>query len=60
MAAVTAVIDTAMATGKVAAYAVVSVYGAGEGREVSVASGVELIRAGLASWKKHGMAGGPA
>ncbi|MBX0329196.1 arginase family protein [Oscillochloris sp. ZM17-4] len=57
MAAVTAVIDAAMATGKVAAYAVVSVYGAGEGREISLASGTELIRAGLASWKQHGMAG---
>jgi arginase len=57
MAAVTAVIDAAMATGKVAAYAVVSVYGEGEGHEISVASGTELIRAGLQSWKKYGMAG---
>jgi arginase len=57
MAAVTAVIDAAMATGKVAAYAVVSVYGEGEGCEICVASGTELIRAGLASWKKYGMAG---
>jgi arginase len=57
MAAVTAAIDAAMATSKVAAYAVVSVYGEGEGREISVASGTELIRAGLESWKKYGMAG---
>jgi arginase len=56
MAAVTAAIDLAMATGMVAAYAVVSVYGAGAGRETSVASGTELIRAGLESWKKYGMA----
>lgn len=57
MAAVTAAIDLAMATGKVAAYAVVSVAGAGAGREISVASGTELIRAGLESWRRYGMAG---
>lgn len=55
MAAVTTAIDAAMATGKVTAYAVVSVYGAGEGHEISQASGIELIRAGLESWKKYGM-----
>lgn len=55
MAAVTAVIDAAMASGKVAAYAVVSVYGGGAGRDTSLASGTELIRAGLAAWKKYGM-----
>ncbi len=48
-------IDTVMATGKVVAYAVVSVYGQGEGSKASVASGVELIRAGLASWRGHGL-----
>jgi arginase len=57
MAAVTAAMDAALATGKVAALAVVSVYGAGEGREASLAAGTELIRAGLLSWKKYGMAG---
>ena len=47
-------IDTVMATGKVAAFAVVSVYGEGKGREISVTSGTELIRGGLKSWSKHG------
>jgi arginase len=53
---VTAAIDTVMATGKVAAYAVVSVYGEGEGAEVMIESGMALIRSGLESWKKYGMA----
>lgn len=47
-------IDLVMSTGKVAAYAVVSVYGAGEGSDVMIASGIELIRAGLQSWARHG------
>jgi arginase len=33
----------------------VSVYGAGEGADISVASGIALIRAGLQSWRQHGM-----
>lgn len=45
-------IEIVMATGKVAAYAVVSVYGAGEGHETSISSGLGLIRAGLESWKR--------
>lgn len=49
-------IYTVMATGKVAAYAVVSVSGEGEGSEIMVESGKELIRSGLAAWKKYGMA----
>ena len=55
MEQVTAAINTVMATGKVAAYAVVSVYGEGDGAEVMIESGMELIRAGLKSWKKYGM-----
>lgn len=50
-----AAIDTVMATGKVVAFAVVSVYGEGQGSEVSVASGIELIRGGLESWRRQGM-----
>src|SRR5262245_45253710 len=53
---VQAAIDTVMASGKVAAFAVVSVYGAGAGSDVSVASGCALIRGGLESWRRHGMA----
>jgi len=56
MAQVQQAIDIVMATGKVAALAVVSVYGSGEGAEISQASGVELIRGGLAAWQKYGMA----
>ena len=52
---VRAAIDTVMATGKVAAYAVVSVSGEGEGAEIMVDAGKELIRSGLAAWKKYGM-----
>ena len=55
MAQVLAAVDTVMATGKVAVYAVVSVYGEGEGSVRSVASGIELISGGLATWQKHGM-----
>jgi arginase len=53
---VQAAIDVVMSTGKVAAYAVVSVSGEGEGAEIMVESGKELIRSGLAAWKKYGMA----
>jgi arginase len=55
MQQVQAAIDTVMATGKVVALAVVSVYGAGEGSAVSVASGIELIRSGLESWRRYGL-----
>jgi arginase len=53
---VRAAIDIVMKTGKVAAFAVVSVSGEGEGAEIMVNSGVELIRSGLEAWKKYGMA----
>ena len=53
---VKAAIDTVMSSGKVAVYAVVSVYGAGEGYEITQESGKELIRHGLASWQQHGCA----
>lgn len=50
-------IDLVLATGKVAACAVVSVFGMGEGRELSVAAGVGLISAALESWRRSGMPG---
>jgi arginase len=53
---VKAAIDIVMATGKVAAFAVVSVSGEGKGAEIMVKSGIELIRSGLETWKKYGMA----
>ena len=56
MAQVQAALDTVFATGKVGAYALVSVYGTGAGSDTSVASGVELLRAGLESWRRYGMA----
>jgi arginase len=55
MAQVKSAIDTVMATGKVAAFAVVSVYGAGDGSATSVQSGIELIGSGLQSWRRYGL-----
>jgi arginase family enzyme/predicted acetyltransferase len=57
MAQVQAAIDTVMVTGKVAALALVSVYGAGEGSATSVASGIALLQAGLTSWQRYGLPG---
>lgn len=57
MEQVQAAIDTVMATGKVAAFAVVSVYGAGPGSEISVPAGIELIGSGLEAWSRYGKAG---
>jgi arginase len=48
--AVARVIDAAMATGKVAAFAVVSINPQGPGGAVSLASGMELLRTGISAW----------
>jgi len=53
---VTAAIRTVMATGKVGAFALVSIAGAGPGSDVSVASGTALVGAGLRAWAEEGMA----
>ena len=53
-------IDTVLATGAVAACAVVSVYGEGPGSAVSVESGTGLIRATLEGWARYGAAAAPA
>jgi len=55
MQQVLAAVETTMATGKVIAYAVVSVFLEGEGAEVSIASGCELIGEGLALWRRYGL-----
>lgn len=55
MAQVQAAIETVMATGKVAAFAVVSVNGDGQGGEIALASGIELIRGGLTAWQRYGV-----
>jgi len=55
MGQVLAVIDTVMATGKVVAFALVSVYGKGVGAEKSIESGIKLLRGGLSSWKRYGI-----
>ena len=47
-------VEAVMATGKVATYALVSVWADGDGGEVAVASGVGLLRGGLAAWHRHG------
>lgn len=57
MAQVLDAVEAVMATGQVAAYAVVSVYTEGPGRERSLVSGVALVRGGLGAWAPHGMAG---
>jgi arginase len=54
MEQVLAAIETVFATGKVAVFAVVSVWADGEGGETAVNSGIELLRAGLTSWRRHG------
>jgi arginase len=48
-------IETVMATGKVATYAIVSVWADGEGGETAVASGIDLLRGGLESWRRNGV-----
>lgn len=57
MAHILAAIQTVMATGKVAALAVVSVYGEGEGSATSVHSGIELIGSALKAWRGYGLPG---
>jgi len=55
MKQVQAAIEIVMATQKVVAFAVVSVYGEGEGSKVSVASGKQLIATGLERWRRYGL-----
>jgi arginase len=54
MEQVLAAIDTVMATGKVALFAVVSIWGDGDGGDVAVESGITLLSGGLESWARHG------
>ena len=49
-----AAVECVMATGKVAAFAVVSVYFEGQSTETDLASGVALLRGGLTSWRRYG------
>ena len=55
MGQVLAAIDAVMATGKVAAYAVVSVSFQAQGNDVDIASGIRLVRGGLSSWQRYGI-----
>lgn len=57
MAQVLSAIETVMATEKVAALAVVSVYGEGDGSAISVNSGIELIGSALKAWCQYGLPG---
>ena len=52
MEQVLAAVDTVMSTGKVVAFAVVSVYAGGAGRDISVQAGIELIGGGLRAWTR--------
>ncbi len=54
MAETLAAVDTVMATGKVAVFALVSVWRDGEGGSVAIASGQELLRGSLVAWERHG------
>ncbi|MDQ3225471.1 MAG: arginase family protein, partial [Chloroflexota bacterium] len=51
---VLAAIDTVMATGKVGLFALVSIWADGDGGDIALASGVELLRGGMESWRRHG------
>jgi hypothetical protein len=46
-----------MATGKVVTYAIVSVWADGEGGDVAVDSGLQLLRGGLESWQRARVTG---
>ncbi len=52
MEQVLAAVETVMATGKVAAYAIVSVWADGEGGDTTVDSGVKLLEGGMAAWRR--------
>lgn len=54
METVQVAIARVMQTGKVGAFAVVSVFARGEGRERSIESGSALIRSGLEAWRRWG------
>jgi arginase len=57
MEQVLAAIGTVMATGKVVALAVVSVYFGGES-QIDIASGVEMVCGALSQWRQHGLGTG--
>ncbi len=59
MEEVQAAVETVLATGKVVALALVSVYGEGEGSRTTVASGIQLLRTGLEGWRRYGVPGLP-
>jgi arginase len=48
-------IDIVMGTGKVVVYSVVSVFGEGDGADIMIESGKNLIMYGLGAWKKFDM-----
>lgn len=54
MEQVLAAVDTVMATGKVAVYAVVSVWKDGDGGDTALDSGIKLVRGGIEAWQQHG------
>ena len=54
MQQVLAAVDTVMATGKVIALAIVSIWGDREGGDVSLASGAELLRGSMEIWERRG------
>ncbi|MFN2201623.1 MAG: arginase, partial [Caldilineaceae bacterium] len=55
MDTVLAAVDEVMATGKVSVLAIVSVNAGGNGRERALATGTDLIRGALESWRTYGL-----
>jgi arginase len=51
---VSAAVDLVMATGKVVALAIVSIFNQGESSQTTVDSGIRLLRSSLESWQRHG------
>jgi arginase len=59
MQQVLAAVEIVMQTGKVVTFALVSIWDKGEGSDVAIASGVELLRGSMQLWRRYG-AGAPA
>jgi arginase len=54
MEQVLAAVETVMATGKVVTFALVSVWRDGDGGDIALASGIELLRGSIEAWRRHG------
>ena len=57
MEQVLAAVDTVMATGKVVVFALVSIWADGDGGDIALASGIELLRGSMETWQRRGTVG---